>query len=152
MKTIEYNRIVIIVILFLVNISVFAQSNPDTSNAGKKMMMKHNNQKMHIMMNDSSAHNKIHSMSMSKDSNHNQMKNENNMMRSKKSPLIREGIIDVNAIDKNKDGKVYEDMMDYNVISDKPGICPLCGMTLKEVSVKKAEQNLKASGFKVKEK
>jgi membrane fusion protein, copper/silver efflux system len=60
-------------------------------------------------------------------------------------------VIDSKAIDKNKDGKVYQDMMDYNVISDKPGKCPLCGMTLKEVSIKKAEKTLLKSGFKVKE-
>ena len=68
----------------------------------------------------------------------------------KKNPMVREGVIDLKAIDKNKDGKVYEDMMDYNVISDKPGTCPLCGMTLKEVSLKKAKENLLKNGFKVK--
>jgi hypothetical protein len=65
--------------------------------------------------------------------------------------IVREGVIDLKVIDKNKDGKVYQDMMDYNVISDKPGKCPLCGMTLKEVSVKKAKETLLKSGFKVKE-
>ena len=66
------------------------------------------------------------------------------------SPLIRKEPIDVKAIDKNKDGKVYQDIMDWNVISDKPGECPICGMTLREFSVEKAEQNLKEHGFKVK--
>jgi transcription initiation factor IIE alpha subunit len=66
------------------------------------------------------------------------------------SSIIREGIIDLNQIDENKDGKVYEDMMDYNVISDKPGTCPLCGMTLKEVSLEKAKSNLSKNGFPVK--
>jgi transcription initiation factor IIE alpha subunit len=41
-------------------------------------------------------------------------------------------------------------MMDYNVISDKPGTCPLCGMTLKEVSLEKAKSNLSKNGFTVK--
>ena len=66
------------------------------------------------------------------------------------SPLIRKEPIDVKAIDKNKDGKVYEDIMDWNVISDSPGVCPICGMTLREFTVKQAEQNLKEHGFKVK--
>ena len=63
--------------------------------------------------------------------------------------IVREGIIDLKAIDKNKDGKVYQDMMDYNVISDKPGTCPLCGMKLKEVSLEKAKEILSKSGYKV---
>ena len=65
--------------------------------------------------------------------------------------IVREGVIDLKSIDVNQDGKVYQDMMDYNVISDKPGKCPLCGMTLKEVSIKKAKETLLKNGFKVKE-
>jgi membrane fusion protein, copper/silver efflux system len=64
--------------------------------------------------------------------------------------IVREGVIDLNAIDANKDGKVYQDMMDYNVISDTPGTCPLCGMTLKEVSLEKAKMYLEKTGHKVK--
>jgi RND family efflux transporter MFP subunit len=67
-----------------------------------------------------------------------------------KNDIIRKEPIDVEAIDQNKDGKVYEDVMDWNVISDQPGNCPICGMKLQEVSVKQAELNLKANGFKVK--
>lgn len=58
--------------------------------------------------------------------------------------------IDLKAIDKNKDGKVFQDMMDWNVISDKPGKCPLCKMTLKEVNLEVAKKNLIKNGFKVK--
>ena len=76
--------------------------------------------------------------------------NHNNMKIMKDS-VVREGVIDLPKIDKNKDGKVFQDMMDYNVISDKPGKCPLCGMKLKEVSLKKAKNALIKSGFKVKE-
>jgi hypothetical protein len=65
--------------------------------------------------------------------------------------LVRKGEIDLKVIDKNKDGKVYQDMMDWNVISDKPGKCPLCGMTLKEVTLNEAKENLIKHGFKVKE-
>ena len=66
------------------------------------------------------------------------------------STIIRKGVIDLKAIDKNKDGYVYQDVMDYNVVSDKPGKCPICGMTLKKVSLAKAKENLTKAGFKVK--
>ncbi len=83
------------------------------------------------------------------------MKNDSGMTmdtaKIKNDSTIREGVIDLKSIDKNKDGKVYQDMMDYNVISDKPGTCPLCGMTLKEVSLKKAKELLLKTGYKVKE-
>jgi len=68
----------------------------------------------------------------------------------KADDIVRKGVIDLKTIDKNKDGKVYQDQMDWNVISDKPGKCPLCKMTLKEVTVKKAKKNLLENGFKVK--
>lgn len=64
--------------------------------------------------------------------------------------IVREGTIDLKAIDKNKDGKVYQDLMDWNVISDAAGKCPLCKMTLKEVTVKEAKEKLIKNGFKVK--
>ncbi|TSA30346.1 MAG: hypothetical protein D4R68_00890 [Ignavibacteriales bacterium] len=64
--------------------------------------------------------------------------------------IVHQGVIDLKGIDKNKDGKVFQDQMDWNVISDKPGKCPLCKMTLKEVTVKKAKKNLLENGFKVK--
>ena len=66
------------------------------------------------------------------------------------SPLIRKGTIDLQSIDKNKDGKVYQDVMDWNVISDEPGKCPICGMELKKVSLEEAKKNLIENGFKVK--
>ncbi len=66
------------------------------------------------------------------------------------SPLIRKGVIDLKSIDKNKDGKVFQDVMDWNVISDEAGKCPICGMTLKEVSLDEAKKNLIEKGFKVK--
>ena len=66
------------------------------------------------------------------------------------SPLIRNGIIDVESIDKNKDGKVFQDPMDWNVISDKEGRCPICNMFLKEVTIDEAKKNLKENGFEYK--
>jgi len=72
------------------------------------------------------------------------------MKSEKKNPIIREGVIDVASIDKNKDGKVYQDMMCWNVISDEAGDCPLCDMKLKEVTIEKAKTNLKKNGYKFK--
>lgn len=63
--------------------------------------------------------------------------------------IVREGVIDLVSIDQNKDGKVFQDAMDWNVISDNPGKCPLCGMKLKEVSLEKAKENLLNNGFEV---
>jgi hypothetical protein len=68
----------------------------------------------------------------------------------KSDDMVRKGVIYLKAIDKNKDGKVFQDQMDWNVISDKPGVCPLCGMTLKEVTLKEAKKTLLKHGFKVK--
>ena len=62
--------------------------------------------------------------------------------------LVRTGVIDVKSIDKNGDGFVYQDFMDWNVISDKDGRCPVCGMYLQKVSIKEAEKNLTKHGFK----
>ncbi|PJA99840.1 MAG: efflux RND transporter periplasmic adaptor subunit [Ignavibacteriales bacterium CG_4_9_14_3_um_filter_30_11] len=66
------------------------------------------------------------------------------------SELIRKGIINLEIIDENKDGKLFQDVMDWNVISDKPGICPECGMTLKEFSIDEIKENLKKNGYKFK--
>ena len=51
--------------------------------------------------------------------------------------------MDVALIDKNKDGKVFECPMDAEVISDKQEPCPLCKMDLDEVTIAKAQENLK---------
>ncbi len=67
------------------------------------------------------------------------------------SSVIRKGEIDLTAIDENKDGKVFQCQMDFNVLSDKPGTDPKCGMKLKEVTLEKAKENLLEHSFKVKE-
>ena len=84
-----------------------------------------------------------------KNPNHQSMNMEKNQAD---STIIRTGVIDLQLIDKNKDGLVYQDPMDWNVISDEPGKCPLCGMKLKEVTLEDAKRNLIDSGFKVMEK
>lgn len=68
----------------------------------------------------------------------------------KSESIVRKGVINLKTIDKNKDGKIFQDQMDWNVLSDKPGKCPLCKMTLKEVTLKEARKNLTENGFKTK--
>lgn len=58
------------------------------------------------------------------------------------SHMIREYDVDVATIDANGDEKVFQCPMDWEVISDEPGSCPLCNMDLKEYSVADAQQNL----------
>jgi hypothetical protein len=64
---------------------------------------------------------------------------------------IRTEPINVKAIDANKDGKVFQCPMagDYNVIADEGGTCPKCEMKTHEVTVEKAEENVKADKLKV---
>jgi hypothetical protein len=123
---------ILVMALFALFVSVtFAQEKPDTQ---KKEVHKH----MENMKSDSTMHSMHHSMKMKSDS-------------TKVNEIVRNGEIDLKAIDKNNDGKVYQDMMDWNVISDKPGQCPLCGMTLEKVTLKEAKENLLNNNFKVKE-
>ena len=80
----------------------------------------------------------------------NEMKHDMKNMDQEMNSIVHEGVIDLQSIDKNKDGKVFQDQMDFNVISDKAGECPLCKMTLKEVTLEKAKENLLKHNFKVK--
>ncbi len=77
---------------------------------------------------------------------HHQIKTESMSENS----IVREGEINLMAIDTNKNGKVYQDQMCWNVISDEPGECPQCGMIMKEVSLEKAKENLIKHDYKVK--
>lgn len=61
-----------------------------------------------------------------------------------------QGTIDLAAIDANKDGKVYQCAMDWNVVADHEGKCAECGMNLTEYSIADAKSNLVKNGFKVK--
>jgi hypothetical protein len=96
-----------------------------------------------------------HKMEMKKDDHknmdHNKMMGSDHkeMMEESKS-IVQEGTIDLAAIDENGDGKVYQDQMCWNVVSDDAGDCPQCGMKLKEVSLEKAKENLEENGFEVK--
>ena len=67
------------------------------------------------------------------------------------SELIRTGKIELSAIDKNKDGKLFECPMDWNIISDNSGRCPSCEMKLKEFTLEETKINLIENGYQVKE-
>lgn len=75
---------------------------------------------------------------------------DNNEAGQGQNSIVRQGVIDVKAIDNNKDGKVFQCPMDWNVISDRSGSCPVCKMDLEEYSVSKAEDNLVKNDYKVK--
>ncbi len=146
MKTSNIFNSLLIILCSISVINLYAQEKADSTKAMHKM----DEHSMHKMHHCSSMHNKMHDMIM-KDSTHEKMlTKEEDMKKEEKSDLIREGEIDLKAIDENKDGKVFQDQMDWNVISDKPGKCPLCGMKLKEVTLQKAKENLLKHGFKVK--
>lgn len=81
------------------------------------------------------------------DNNHNGMPQHDGMSQqnstSADSSLVRDANVDVSSIDINKDGKVYQCPMHFEVISDHSATCPLCKMDLEEVSVTDAASNLK---------
>jgi len=110
-------------------------SEVSVDDANKKMMKEHGNMKGHDKMMKEHGEKMDHS-----NMNHSKME----------SSIVREGVINLSAIDKNRDGKVYQDTMDWNVISDEAGDCPVCGMTLIEVTLDEAKKNLERKGFKVK--
>jgi hypothetical protein len=82
---------------------------------------------------------------------HDKMKDsEHKKMMQEEVSIAHEGVIDLAAIDEDGDGKVYQDQMCWNVISDKAGDCPQCGMKLKEVSLEEAKANLIENDYEVK--
>jgi Cu(I)/Ag(I) efflux system membrane fusion protein/cobalt-zinc-cadmium efflux system membrane fusion protein len=64
--------------------------------------------------------------------------------------VVHEGVIDVESIDENKDGKLYECPMDWNVISDESGRCPVCNMKLKKYTIDEIKANLDKYGYEYK--
>lgn len=134
----------IVLTLIVGTTQIFAQDHLDTTSSHKHKMMGKGHKHMMDMKDSTSSH-KMHGMK--KDLMH---KDESSKHEHKAISIIREGIIDLEAIDKNKDGKVFQDMMDWNVISDEAGNCPVCEMKLKEVTIGEANKNLIENGFKVK--
>jgi hypothetical protein len=96
---------------------------------------------------------KIEDVSAMQDSTHSKDKHKGHMHSStkvEKSSIVHEGEIDLAAIDANGDGKIFQDQMCWNVISDESGECPQCGMKLKEASLEDAKKNLEENGYKTK--
>ena len=121
-------QISLILVLFsLSGIFLLAQDKPETD------------KKVHTKMNH-----------MESDSSMDRMEHDMKSGSVDDESIIREGEIDLDAIDENGDGMVFQDQMCWNVISDKAGECPQCGMTLKEVTIKKAKENLLKHEYKVK--
>lgn len=98
---------------------------------------------------DHESNGKMTMAQMDADSTHKEHYQKKSESMSENS-IVRKGEIELTAIDENRDGKVYQDQMCWNVISDKPGECPQCGMILKEVSLEKAEEKLLKHDYKVK--
>ncbi|MBK6912468.1 MAG: hypothetical protein IPH11_01860 [Ignavibacteriales bacterium] len=135
MKTMAYLSFLLAVFLLIIG-SSFAQDTTQQKSCCKKEMKEMNEDSHHNMDMDNS------------ESKHQNMDMDNHQPG--EQSILREGEIDLKGIDMNKDGKVYQDVMDWNVISDTPGECPVCGMELKEVSLEKATENLIKNNFKVK--
>ena len=64
--------------------------------------------------------------------------------------IVHKGVIDVESIDKNTDGKLWECPMDWNVIADESGRCPVCNMKLKEYTIDEIKTNLTKYGYEYK--
>lgn len=162
------NKIVIVLVLALFYTSNLSSqekssccSNDVSKNKSTCMTMSHSDHQENehnMVMKTSSMDSTKKSTIKHKHEMHNQMdiEKESQMKKSEKvekedpETWVRKGVIDLKSIDKNGDGKVYQDQMCWNVISDVPGNCPFCEMKLKEVSIDKAKENLIKHGFKVK--
>lgn len=65
------------------------------------------------------------------------------------STVIRRGTIDLAQVDVNGDGNVYQCPMDWNVLADSAGYCPICNMELEQYSVADAKKNLIENNYQV---
>ncbi|WP_337865510.1 heavy metal-binding domain-containing protein [Ignavibacterium sp.] len=140
-----------IVLVSIISVFTLGQEQPSSD---KKECTKgccsnhssHNSVKMSYVDADSTHKHRDNKTEHKMHDKYKEMKTEHNHSDS----IIRESEIDLKAIDENKDGKVFQDQMCWNVISDKAGECPKCGMKLKDVSLKKAKENLVKHNYKVK--
>ncbi len=130
------NLVVTFIITLLITAGLFAQSKSSCCSDKDDVST--------IRLEDASA---------MQDSTHSKDKHKGHMHSStkvEKSSIVHKSTIDLAAIDENGDGKVYQDQMCWNVVSDESGDCPKCGMKLKEVSLEKAKANLEENGFEAK--
>lgn len=133
MGTKNFNIIICFVLILVLSSSISFSQSKDNPNTKKKDHIKVNKTKIDysLMMW------KNHKVRMTRY----KMKMKNKIMI--EPSIVRKGKIDLKYIDKNKDGFVYQDENDWNVISDKPSSCPLCGMKLKKHSIELASKYLK---------
>lgn len=169
-KIMNHRLTVFFTVLILSAVTLIAQEKPDSTKMGHKMNHSmidstRHSKMMKQPMKDSTKHSKMMKHSMMDSTKHSKMMNhmmmdsskmmnqkimDSSKMMNHQSSIVREEPIDLKAIDANGDGKVFQDQMDWNVISDEAGECPLCGMKLKEVSLNAAKAKLIEKGFKVK--
>ncbi|RPI66717.1 MAG: hypothetical protein EHM47_16165, partial [Ignavibacteriales bacterium] len=64
------------------------------------------------------------------------------MKEMQETDIVHERDVKVSTLDKNNDGYVYQCPMDWEVISEQPGSCPVCKMDLEKFSVEEAQKNL----------
>ncbi|MHB8578712.1 MAG: heavy metal-binding domain-containing protein [Ignavibacteriaceae bacterium] len=134
------------IVYFLAAASLsLAQDTSKIKSTQNQMKMDKGMQMDHNMKMPAGKKKMVSTMKMGKEGN-----GKENMKENHSTPVAYKGVIDLKSIDDNKDGKVYQCPMDFNVLSDKPGIDPKCGMNLKEVTLKQAKNNLTKHGFKVK--
>lgn len=134
MKYLSLAAIALAFFLFA-SVNAFAQDKQPQSDAMQHMK--------HGAMKSGHMHCGMNHESMEQDSG------KKSGMKSEKS-WLREEPIDVKSIDADQDGFVFQDHMDWNVISDIEGKCPECGMFLKKTSIADAEKNLRDHGLKLK--
>ncbi|MBI5476212.1 MAG: hypothetical protein HY964_05680, partial [Ignavibacteriales bacterium] len=70
------------------------------------------------------------------------MSNSDQEMKSEKTEMNEQDKIDLEKIDKNKDGKVFQCPMCADQLADEPGKCSKCEMDLKEISIEDAQKAL----------
>ena len=137
-----------LVVTFLITLLItagFSFAQEETSKEQNHANMKSQNMNHETMMDSSKM--KMDHKHMDHDK---MMGSDHKEMMKDKSSIVREGTIDLAAIDENGNGKVYQDQMCWNVVSDESGECPQCGMKLKEVSLQEANANLEENDFDVK--
>ncbi len=141
-KTSNFVVTVLVTLLITAGLSLAQEENSKEQN--------HSDMKGHNMNHETMA-DSCKMMKSNKHMDHDKMMGSDHkeMIKDNKS-IVHEGTIDLAAIDENGDGKVYQDQMCWNVVSDESGECPQCGMKLSEVTLGKAKANLEENGFEVK--
>jgi uncharacterized protein involved in copper resistance len=123
-----FKQLVITIAFFsFLGVVTLAQEEPGTEKKENHKMMEHmkmdsTHQGMHQDMKMDGSKESHEQMEHKKSDNKmHGMKHDMNSDSLKDNSMVREGEIDLKAIDDNGDGKVYQDQMCWNVISDEAG-------------------------------